>query len=152
MSNIIIKKENINTYQIKIYEEININDINILKDISKEIINKIKKKYFLKKEIVLDIYPSKYETIIELSDYNRLIYITNETKVKINIHTSTTFLYEIDYPINNKYNGIVYYYKNKYYLKIKEISQKDYLYLSEYSKLIYKDTNKILDNGLKIKI
>lgn len=150
MSNIIIKKENNNTYKIKIYEEININNINILKDISKEIINKIKKKYHLRKEIVLDIYPSIYETIIELKDYNKLIDISNLTEVKINIHTDTIFLYEIDYPTKNK--GIVYYYNNKYYLKIKKISKKEYLYISEHSKLIYKDNDKILDKGLKIKI
>lgn len=150
MSNIIIKKENNNTYQIKIYEEINIKNINILKEISKEIINKIKKKYSLKKEIVIDIYPSIYETIIELKDYNRLIDISNLTEIKINIHTDTIFLYEIDYP--TKYKGIVYYYKNKYYLKINTISKKEYLYLSEHSKLLYKDNDKIIDNGLKIKI
>ena len=149
MSNIIIKKENNNTYQIKIYEEININNINKLKDIIKEIIKKIKKKYFLRKEIVLDIYPSNYETIIELKDYNKLINITNFTELKINIHTDTIFLYEIDYP--TKYKGTIYYYKNKYYLKINNISEKEYLYLSEYSKLLYKDNDKILDNGLIIK-
>ena len=150
MSNIIIKKINNSTYQIKIYEKININDINKLKDISKEIINKLKKKYSLKKEIILDIYPSIYETIIELKDYNRLIDISNLTEVKINIHTDTIFLYEIDYP--TKYKGIVYYYKKKYYLKINNISKKEYLYLSEYSQITYKDNDKILDNGLKIKI
>ena len=151
MSNIIIKKENNNTYQIKIYEEININNINKLKDIIKEIIKKIKKKYFLRKEIVLDIYPSTYETIIELKDYNKLINISNFTELKINIHTDAIFLYEIDYPTNNKYKGTVYYYKSKYYLKINNLPKKEYLYLSEYSKLIYKDNDKILDNGLIIK-
>lgn len=149
----IIKKEEENTYIIKIYESLNIYNINSLEETIKNIINKIKKKNKLRKELVLDIYPNTYETIIILKDYNKLINITNNTDVKINIHTSTTFLYEIDYPnINIKYNGKIYYYNNKYYLKIKDITKEEYLYLTEYSKIVYEDTDIILEEGLKINI
>ncbi len=153
MSNIIIKKEDKNTYQIKIYKYLDIYNIDILQNTIKDIIKKIKKKNKLRKQLVLDIYHSKYETIIMLKDYNKLLNISNITEVKINIHTDTTFLYEIDYPIiNNNLQGEIYYYKKKFYLNIKNINKDNYLYLSEYSNLIYKDTNKILEEGLKIKI
>ena len=153
MSNIIIKNINKNTYEIKIYKYLNIYNIDILQEIIKNIIIKIKKKNQLKQQLVFDIYPSNYETIILLEDYNPLINISNTTEVKVNIHTDTTFLYEIDYPINNNnLQGDIYYYKNKFYLKIKDIDKNNYLYLSEYSKLIYKNTDKILEEGLKIKI
>ena len=149
----IIKKDNENTYKIKIYESLNIYNINSLEETIKTIINKIKKKNKLRKELILDIYPSTYETIIILKDYNKLINITNNTEVKINIHTDTTFLYEINYPNANKeYNGKVYYYNNKFYLKVNDISKEEYLYLTEYSKVIYEDTDKILEEGLKINI
>ena len=149
----IIKKDNENTDKIKIYESLNIYNINSLEETIKTIINKIKKKNKLRKELILDIYPSTYETIIILKDYNKLINITNNTEVKINIHTDTTFLYEINYPSANKeYNGKVYYYNNKFYLKVNDISKEEYLYLTEYSKVIYEDTDKILEEGLKINI
>jgi len=150
---IIIKKKEKNTYEIKIYEYINIYNMSLLQETIKKIIKKIKKKNKLRKLLVLDIYPSTYETIIILKDYNKLIDITNNTEAKINIHTDTIFLYEIDYPnINIKYKGIVYYYNNKYYLKVKDINKNNYLYLTEYSNIIYEDTDKILDKGLKINI
>ena len=148
----IIKKEDKNTYQIKIYKYLDIYNIDILQSTIKDIIKKIKKKYHLRKEVVIDIYPSNYETIIILKDYNKLLNTINITDVKINIHTSTTFLYEIDYPLIKDIKGTIYYYNNKFYLKINNITKDNYLYLSENSKLIYNDTEKILEEGLKINI
>ena len=148
----IIKKEDKNTYQIKIYKYLDIYNIDILQSTIKDIIKKIKKKYHLRKEVVIDIYPSNYETIIILKDYNKLLNTINITDVKINIHTSTTFLYEIDYPLIKDIKGTIYYYNNKFYLKINDIAKDNYLYLSENSKLIYNDTEKILEEGLKINI
>ena len=148
----IIKKEDKNTYKIKIYKYLDIYNIDILQSTIKDIIKKIKKKYHLRKEVVIDIYPSNYETIIILKDYNKLLNTINITDVKINIHTSTTFLYEIDYPLIKDIKGTIYYYNNKFYLKINDIAKDNYLYLSENSKLIYNDTEKILEEGLKINI
>lgn len=147
-----IKKIDNNSYQIKILKKINIYNMTLLKELTTSIIKKIKNKNKLKKEIVLDVYPSNYETIIILKDYHKLINITNTTDVKINIHTDTTFLYQIDYPTNTSYNGIIYYYKDKYYLKIKNITKEKYLYLSENSLLTFKDTDKIIEEGIKIKV
>ena len=152
MNNIIIRRSEKNTYKIKVLDYINIHNINTLKELIKNIINKIKKKYYLRKEIVLDIYPSKYETIIILKDYNKYLSLNNNTEIKINIHTNTTFLYQINYNDIQKYKGNIYYYKNKFYLKIKNITKKEYLKLSEYTNLIYQDTDTIIDNAIKIKL
>ena len=154
MNNIIIRELEKNTYEIKILKAINVYNLDNLEKLTKEIITKIKKKYSLKKEIILNIYPSKYETIIILKDYNKCLYTGNYTEVKINIHTDTIFLYQIDYHDirKDKYTYSLYYYKHKYYLKIKDISLNEYLKLSEYTKLIYQDTDKILDNALRIKL
>lgn len=148
----IIKKEDKNTYQIKIYKYLDVYNIDILQSTIKDIIKKIKKKYYLRKEIVLDIYPSDYETIIILRDYNKLINTLNITDVKMNIHTNTARLYEIDYHFIKDIKGTTYYYNNKFYLKIENITKEDYLYLSENSKRIYTDTEKILEEGIKINI
>ena len=154
MNNITITKIEKNSYIIKILDKINIYNPIILKEISKKIINKIRKKNILLKHIIIEVYPSKYETIIELKDYNKLINFTNEIEVKINIHTDTILLYKIDYLIikDLKYNGNIYYYKNNFYLKINNIEEKDYVKLSELSNIVYKNTEKIIENGLKIKI
>ena len=152
MNNIIIRRSEKNIYEIKVLDYINIHNINTLKKLIKNIINKIKKKYYLRKEIVLDIYPSKYETIIILKDYNKYLSLNNNTEIKINIHTNTTFLYQINYNDIPKSKGNIYYYKKKFYLKIKNITKKEYLKLSEYSNLIYQDTDTIIDNAIKIKL
>lgn len=147
-----IKKINNNTYQIKIFKIIDIYNMSYLKELTTNIIKKLKKKNKLKKEIEIDIYPDHYETIIILKDYRKLINLSNTTEVKINIHTDTIFLYQIDFPNEFNYNGTVYYYQNKYYLKIKDITKEKYFYLKEHSILIFKDTSKIIEEGIKIKI
>lgn len=147
-----IKKINNNTYQIKIFKIIDIYNMSYLKELTTNIIKKLKKKNKLKKEIEIDIYPDHYETIIILKDYRKLINLSNTTEVKINIHTDTIFLYQIDFPNEFNYNGTVYYYQNKYYLKIKDITKEKYFYLKEHSILIFKDTSKIVEEGIKIKI
>ena len=147
-----IKKINNNTYQIKIFKIIDIYNMSYIKELTTNIIKKLKKKNKLKKEIEIDIYPDHYETIIILKDYRKLINLSNTTEVKINIHTDTIFLYQIDFPNEFNYNGTVYYYQNKYYLKIKDITKEKYFYLKEHSILIFKDTSKIVEEGIKIKI
>lgn len=147
-----IKKIDANNYQIKILKKIDINNIPYLKELTTNIIKKIKKNNKLRKDIVLNIYPSTYETIIILKDYYKLKNLSNITEVKINIHTDTIFLYQIEYPTNENYNGIIYYYQDKYYLKLKNITKEKHLYLTEHSLLTFQDTNRIVKDGIKIKI
>ena len=91
-----IKKIDANNYQIKILKKIDINNIPYLKELTTNIIKKIKENNKLRKDIVLNIYPSTYETIIILKDYYKLKNLSNITEVKINIHTDTIFLYQIE--------------------------------------------------------
>ena len=154
MNNILIKKLEKNAYEIRILEHINVYNISTLEELTKKIIIKIKRKYSLHKEIVIDIYPNQYETIIILKDYHKYLFLNNYTEVKINIHTDTTFLYQINYYDikKDKYKANIYYYSNNFYLKLKEITKEEYLKLSEYAKLIYQNTDKILDNAIRIKL
>ena len=154
MSNMLVNKKDKNTYVIKMLTPIDIYNPLSIEDTTRKIIDKIKRENKLRKEIVLDIYPFKYETIIILNDYNKFIDLTGITDVKINIHTDATLLYEIDF-LNireTRYKGSVYYYDKRFYFKPYLDDEKDYINLSELSNVVYENVNKILDNGLKIKI
>jgi len=145
-----------NYYTIKLLNTtINIYDPNELEEITKKIIKKLNKDYKLNNCIHLEIYlNNNYGTIIKLKDYKSSFIINNDKTVKITIHTETPFLYQIDY-FDIERNKIpkdkIYYYKNKFYLKIdNNINKKKYLKLLELSKVIYEDTEVIIDKGIKI--
>jgi len=143
-----------NHYIIKLLgENIDIYDTKKLEEITKKIITKISKKQKLENYIHLEFYLNKnYGTIIKLSHHNSPIVNKKEKTVKITINTDTKFLYQIDYfNINKQIKKKIYYYKRKFYLEIKnEITIKDYLNLLETAKVIYEDTDIILDKGIKI--
>lgn len=145
-----------NYYIIKLPSvKIDIYNPDNLEEITKKIILKISKHYKLNNCIHLEFYlNNNYGTIIKLKDYRSPFIITNDKTVKITIHTDTPFLYQIDYfdldkECINKEN--IYYYKNKFYIEIKEdINKKDYLKLLELSEIIYEETLDIIDKGIKI--
>lgn len=147
-----IKRIDKNYYEIKIYKKIDFQNIFILKELTKKIVRKINRKYKLRNEIDIEIYPSNFLTILVLKDYNNIVNKTNKQLLKINVYTDTIFLYEIDYFDISLHYGNIYFYDNKFYLNLKEITKKEYLYLSEHSHLIYQNTEKIIKNGLKINI
>lgn len=153
---IISKIEDKNNYLIKIInKKIDIYNPKDLEEITREILKKITKKNKLKKLVILEIYPNNmYGTIVILKDYHKLIMLNNEIEVKISIHTDTPFLYKIDYFNINKLNiGNIYYYKNNFYLEIKEnINQEEYLDILENSEVVYEDTEEIISRGIKINI
>ena len=62
--------------------------------------------------------------------------------MKISIHEST-FLYEVlnIFNINKYINGDIFLYKNKFYIKKKDMN----FNILEHLKLVYKDTNKIIN-------
>lgn len=155
---IINQINNTNNYIIKIIKNnIDIYNHNVLEEITNKIINKIKKQNKLEKLIILEFYPiKKYGTLIILKNIKTILKTENEIEVKIIIHTDYPILYKIDYNIikecNIDYKNI-YYYKNNFYLQIKNtISKKDYLYLLELSELTYQNTLNIINYGLKIKL
>ena len=139
---IINQINNTNDYIIKIIKNnIDIYNHNVLEKITNKIINKIKKQNKLEKLIILEFYPiKKYGTLIILKNIKTILKTENEIEVKIIIHTDYPILYKIDYNIikecNIDYKNI-YYYKNNFYLQIKNtISEKDYLYIIDSHKIL----------------
>lgn len=153
----IINKTDDNNYIIKIInKKVDICNYNAIKELTSKIIKKIKSKNKLEKLILLEFYQIKeYGTIIILKSI-KSPQINNETEVKITIHTNYPILYKIDYNLikeNNLSKNNIYYYKNKFYLEIKNtIPIKKYLYLLELSEITYKNTLNIINYGLKIKV
>lgn len=152
---IINKLDNI-TYQIKLPNtKIDIYNKEELEKITQKIFKKITKKNKLNPLLILDIYKNNiYGTIITLKHYKNMFTIDNEYEVKIHIHTNSTFLYKTDYfSINKLKKHKVYYYKDNYYLVLKNnITKKEYLNLLEESEIIYEGYEKILNEGIKINI
>lgn len=153
---IISKIEDKNNYLIKIInKKIDIYNPKELEEITREILKKIAKKDKLKNLVILEIYPNNmYGTIVILKDYYKLIMINNDIEVKISIHTDTPFLYKIDYFNINKLDiENIYYYKNNFYLEIKEnINKEEYLDILENSEVVYETSEEIITNGIKINI
>lgn len=147
-----------NNYIIKIIKDkIDIYSPIDIEKITNKIIKNIKNKNKLEKLIILEIYPiEKYGTIIILNNIKIKPQKTNETEVKITIHTNYPILYKIDYNLikENKleYQNIYYYQKNFYLQPKNTISPKKYLYLLELSEITYQNTLNIINYGLKIKL
>lgn len=151
----IINKIDNTNYIIKIINTtLDIYNPNTLEKITNKIIKKINNK--LEKLILLQFYQIKNYGIIILLKSIKNSQTNNKTEVKITIHTNYPILYKIDYNLikeNNLSKNNIYYYKDNFYLEIKNtISQKDYLYLLELSEITYKNTLNILNYGLKIKL
>ena len=143
-----------NSYIIKLLnKQINVYNPIVLEDITKKIIKRINTSNKLKNNIHLTFYlDNNYGTIIKLQDYKSSYTLNNEKTVKITIHTDSNFLYELDYFDIKKFTSQkIYYYKNKFYLRInKSLNTKDYYKLLELSEIIYEDTESILDKAIKI--
>ena len=118
-------------------------------------LKKILKNNTLKKLIILDIYTDKnYGTIIILKDYNKLVNLIDELEVKIHIHIDSIFLYKVNnLNITKLNNKNIYYYKNNFYIEVKENTNiKDYLPLLEEEEIIYEYSDEIINKGIKINI
>lgn len=143
-----------NCYIIKLLnKQINVYSPTELENITKKIIKKINTSNKIKNNIHLTFYlDNNYGTIIKLEDYKSSFTLNNDKTVKITIHTDSNFLYEVDYFNIKKFSKQkIYYYKNKFYLKINEsLNTKDYYKLLELSEVIYEDTESIIDKAIKI--
>ena len=148
-----ISKDN---YQIKLPSKIiNIYDHTEIQNITKKVIKKINKHSKLYGLAILEIYQDiNYGTIIEIKNIKKIFSSKDELEIKITIHTDTPFLYKIDYfdiTKNNKDN--IYYYQNNFYLELnKPINKRKYLDILEKSEILYNDTYKIINDGLKLKV
>ncbi len=153
---IINKLKNSNEYIIKLLDKkIDIYNPVVLEKLTEKMLKKILKNNTLKKLIILDIYTDKnYGTIIILKDYNKLVNLIDELEVKIHIHIDSIFLYKVNNlniaKLNNKN---IYYYKNNFYIEVKENTNiKDYLPLLEEEEIIYEYSDEIINKGIKINI
>lgn len=151
----IVSKIN-NYYEIRIINSnIDIYNPIELQDITTKIYKYISKNNKLNKLIIIDIYSdNNYGIIITLKDYKKT-HFKDEIEVKINIHTTSSILYKIDYfnIKNKKIKGKIYYYDNNFYLEIDKIlNNKDYLHILEQSEIIYEESDKIQNKGVKINI
>lgn len=153
---IINKLKNSNEYIIKLLDKkIDIYNPVLLEKLTEKMLKKILKNNTLKKLIILDIYTDKnYGTIIILKDYNKLVNLIDELEVKIHIHIDSIFLYKVNnLNITKLNNKNIYYYKNNFYIEVKENTNiKDYLPLLEEEEIIYEYSDEIINKGIKINI
>ncbi len=148
-----ISKDN---YQIKLPSKIiNIYDHTEIQNITKRVIKRISKHNKLYGLAILEIYQDiNYGTIIEIKNIKKIFSSKDELEIKITIHTDTPFLYKIDYfDINQNNKNNIYYYQNNFYLELnKPINKRKYLDILEKSEILYNDTYKVINEGLKIKV
>lgn len=140
----IIENDKIIIYMEK-YNKKYLNDIDYLEDYFRKIFLKLKEKYniILHGFCNVDVYICDSDMVLEIEEEKDLVdYYEDIVDMKISIHEST-FLYEVSNLFNiNKYiKNEIYLYKNKFYIKKKDMN----LNILEHLKLIYKDTNKIIN-------
>lgn len=140
----IIENDKITVY-VENYQKNYLNDIDYLEDYFRNIFLKLKEKYDIKIHgfCNVDAYLDDNDMVLEIEEEKELIdYYEDIIDMKISIH-ETSFLYEISNIFNiNKYiKNEVYVYKDKFYIDKKSLN----LNILEHSKLIYKDTEKIIN-------
>ena len=143
-----------------IVENIDLEDRENLEEYFKKIFLKLKKIYdiTISGYFVIDVYiDDNYGIIMELNkeelDYYE--YFDNQIDMRIIIHDDVTFLYEIDDILlldkKIRKNISLYYYQNKYYIKINKILNFIALgYILENSNSIYIDENDNVINDFNL--
>lgn len=122
-----------------------LDDIDYLEDYFRKIFIKLKEKYNIKVQgfCNVDVYTDNSDMVLEIEEEKELVdYYEDIIDMKISIHEST-FLYEVlnIFNINKYINGDIFLYKNKFYIKKKDMN----FNILEHLKLVYKDTNKIIN-------
>ncbi len=122
-----------------------LDDIDYLEDYFRKIFIKLKEKYGIKIQgfCNVDVYTDNSDMVLEIEEEKELVdYYEDIIDMKISIHEST-FLYEVlnIFNINKYINGDIFLYKNKFYIKKKDMN----FNILEHLKLVYKDTNKIIN-------
>lgn len=140
----IIENDKIIVY-VENYQKNYLNDIDYLEDYFRNIFLKLKEKYNIKVQgfCNVDVYVDNTDMVLEIEEEKELVdYYEDIIDMKISIHEST-FLYEVLNLLNiNKYiKNDIYLYKNKFYIRKKDAN----LNILEHLKLIYKNTDKIIN-------
>lgn len=135
---------------------IDFEDLDTTKEYFKELFLKIKDKVEINGFYFVNVYKDDlYGIVIELrkEEMDYLDYYTDEVDMHITLNENT-FLYEIEDIFLNKEiikNSKIIYYNKKIYLKLKNnIDENIKGYLYEFSNLVYKDTNNILNYGKEL--
>lgn len=135
---------------------IDFEDLDTTKEYFKELFLKIKDKVEINGFYFVNVYKDDlYGIVIELTkeEMDYLDYYTDEVDMHITLNENT-FLYEIEDIFLNKEiikNSKIIYYNKKIYLKLKnDIDENIKGYLYEFSNLVYKDTNNILNYGKEL--
>lgn len=135
---------------------IDFEDLDTTKEYFKELFLKIKDKVEINGFYFVNVYKDDlYGIVIELTkeEMDYLDYYTDEVDMHITLNENT-FLYEIEDIFLNKEiikNSKIIYYNKKIYLKLKNnIDENIKGYLYEFSNLVYKDTNNILNYGKEL--
>lgn len=135
---------------------IDFEDLDTTKEYFKELFLKIKDKVEINGFYFVNVYKDDlYGIVIELTkeEMDYIDYYTDEVDMHITLNENT-FLYEIEDIFLNKEiikNSKIIYYNKKIYLKLKnDIDENLKGYLYEFSNLIYKDTNNILNYGKEL--
>ncbi|MBE6160462.1 MAG: hypothetical protein E7157_05410 [Lactobacillales bacterium] len=136
--------------------DIDFEDLDTTKEYFKKLFLKLKNKIDINGFYFVNVYKDLiYGIVIELSkeEVDYLDYYTDEVDMHITL-LENTFLYEVEDIFFNEEiinNSDIIYYDKKIYLKLKK-DLNDYLKneLIEFSNLIYKDTNDIINYGKKL--
>ena len=132
-----------------ITQNINFKDLDAIEKHFKELVIKLNDIYSIKIEGFYNIkvyLDDIYGAVLEIEQENIDYYTTDEVEMRISL-LYETFLYEVDNII--KFDNINVIKKgSKYYLNVhNNIRLKDYLFILENSKLIYKNTSNIINYG-----
>ena len=120
--------------------DFNIFDIDDIKCFFKDIFKNITKNYDLHGLIDANVYVNNdYGMIVELVSINSC-FDELDIDVKIKMHLNNVFLVEIDSYYLLDYDD-VYYYNDKFYGVYNDLSD---------GEIIYKDTEEIIDKGIKV--
>ena len=129
-------------FLIKIFKgdlkDFNFFDIDSIQDFFQDILDRLSKKYEVKGLLDVEVYVyESYGMIIEIRPIESYF---DEIDMRIRMHLDNVFLIEIDSNCILDYED-VYYYKNKFYSTYLDTCDNE---------VIYKDTDEIIDRGIKI--
>lgn len=127
----------ISKYYLK---EFDLFDKEQIQELFQQILTKIHKKYFLKGLLDVDVYVDPhYGLIIEIEPIDNYF---DEIDLQIHFHLGLVFLNEVSSEdiLNNK---DIYYYKGKFYTFYQDYND---------SQVIYKESDEILEKGIKITV
>lgn len=142
-----MKVDNIDEKLIVYLRDIDSDDLELL---CEDVISKLKDYYNIELRGFYDVYiyiDQAYGTIMEfILEELDLYYDYSKVDLHI-INKQQTFLYEVNDILDLNVDTF-YLYQNKYYIPLEHMALQDF----EFGRVVYHDTNDILNSGIKCKI